>query len=207
MIIISHRGYWKEADEKNTSIAFHRSFDLGFGTETDVRDVCGRLVIAHDCPTGDEMDLEDLLMIMDGRNLPLAINIKADGLATRIKDLLNKYQHTNYFCFDMSIPDMVVQLREGLCVYTGQSDILPCPALLDDAEGVWLDSFHSHWWTPELVDELLDRKHVCIVSSDLHKREVDAQWNAIKHITHLHSERLMLCTDHPEEARKYFYEN
>lgn len=35
MIILSHRGYWKETHEKNLPIAFERSFSLGFGTETD----------------------------------------------------------------------------------------------------------------------------------------------------------------------------
>ena len=39
MIIISHRGYWKDAAEKNRPVAFARSFDLGYGTETDVREM------------------------------------------------------------------------------------------------------------------------------------------------------------------------
>ena len=50
MKILSHRGYWKTAEEKNTATAMHRSFSLGFGTETDVRDYNGKLVISHDIP-------------------------------------------------------------------------------------------------------------------------------------------------------------
>ncbi len=38
MIILSHRGYWKEVSEKNKPIAFERSFSLGLGTETYIRD-------------------------------------------------------------------------------------------------------------------------------------------------------------------------
>ncbi|HDG1702299.1 TPA: hypothetical protein PFE33_004667, partial [Kluyvera ascorbata] len=34
--------------EKNTQTAFERSFSLGFGTETDIRDFGGELVISHD---------------------------------------------------------------------------------------------------------------------------------------------------------------
>jgi len=41
MLVISHRGYWKELAEKNRPIAFERSFALGFGTETDIRDYKG----------------------------------------------------------------------------------------------------------------------------------------------------------------------
>jgi glycerophosphoryl diester phosphodiesterase len=95
MIILSHRGYWKHPDEKNTRQAFVRSFDMGYGTETDVRDCAGKLVISHDMPRGTEMLFEEVLQIMDGRNLPLAINIKADGLGEAIFALLKEYNHTD----------------------------------------------------------------------------------------------------------------
>ncbi len=55
MQVISHRGYWKSAAEKNTTTAFARSFALGYGTETDVRDLNGELVISHDMPTQPAM--------------------------------------------------------------------------------------------------------------------------------------------------------
>ena len=46
MIILSHRGFWKTKDEKNTITSFKRSFDCGFGTETDLRDHDGEIVIS-----------------------------------------------------------------------------------------------------------------------------------------------------------------
>ena len=61
MRIISHRGYWNTPAEKNTIHAFQRSFALGFGTETDIRDLKGELVISHDMPIGDEIRFEDFL--------------------------------------------------------------------------------------------------------------------------------------------------
>lgn len=205
MIILSHRGYWKEPQEKNTRQAFVRSFALGYGTETDVRDCAGKLVIAHDMPRGDEILFEELLQIMDGRNLPLAINIKADGLGEEIAALLDKYGQTNAFTFDMSIPDMVVQLRLGLPVFTGYSDILPTPVLLEKSQGVWLDCFNSDWYTASLVDELIENgKKVCIVSADLHKRNVSVQWNTLKKCKP-HGDSLMLCTDKPEIATEFFH--
>ena len=73
MQIISHRGYWKNPDERNQHVAFVRSFDSGFGTETDLRDICGKIVVSHDMPTGNEITFEEVLRIMDGRNLPLAL--------------------------------------------------------------------------------------------------------------------------------------
>ena len=141
--IIAHRGYWKSHDEKNKAIAFKRAFDNGFGIETDLRDVKGNIVISHDMPTGNEMTFEDLLIMLDGRNLPLALNIKADGMAGKIKQMLEKYQVDNYFTFDMSTPEMVYQCRLGLKIFTGLSELVPNPIMLDKAEGVWLDSFYS----------------------------------------------------------------
>lgn len=206
MIILSHRGYWKQEKEKNQPIAFERSFALGFGTETDVRDIAGTLVIAHDMPCGDEMLFEELLHIMNYRNLPLAINIKADGLCDSLLALLHRYNHTNYFCFDMSIPDMVVQLRMNARVFTGISDILEKPVLLEQAHGIWLDSFYSDWYDTTLIDELISHgKQVCIVSAELHKRDSKKQWQMIKNSTYCQSSSLLLCTDYPEKAKEYFY--
>lgn len=205
MIILSHRGYWKNLKERNQKVAFERSFDLGFGTETDLRDCGGEIVISHDMPKGEEISLEELLQIMDGRNLPLALNIKADGLADGILELLAKYNHTNYFNFDMSIPDMVVQIKKNAVVFTGLSDILPVPVLLDKATGVWLDSFNSDWYEADTIDSLIQRgKSVCIVSADLHNRNSDLQWEIIKNCKSFSSQNLMICTDYPEQAKEYF---
>lgn len=53
MIVLSHRGYWKNSLEKNKFVAFERSFSMGFGTETDIRDFNGELVISHDIADKD----------------------------------------------------------------------------------------------------------------------------------------------------------
>ena len=206
MIILSHRGYWKLEEERNRAVALQRSFDLGYGTETDIRDIQGKLVISHDMPRGDEITFEEVLQIMDGRNLPLALNIKADGMAEELLRLLKQYNHTNYFTFDMSIPDMVMQLKTELIVFTGLSDILSPAVLLDQAKGIWLDCFNSDWYDSKLVDTYLEMdKSVCIVSADLHKRNIKRQWEIIKQCSHFSSDSLMICTDYPEIAKEFFY--
>ena len=200
MKILAHRGYWKKEDEKNTKAAFERAFDNGFGIETDLRDIKGTIVISHNMPKGDEMTFEELLQLSDGRNLPLALNIKADGQAEEIKRLLNKYNYTNYFTFDMSIPDMVVELETGLKVFTGISDIVPNPIMFEKAKGVWLDSFNSDWFGEKEIKDILNKgKDVCIVSPDLHKREYKKVWERYKS-----KKRIMVCTDYPQEAEEFF---
>ncbi|KMV66806.1 hypothetical protein AI29_16620, partial [bacteria symbiont BFo2 of Frankliniella occidentalis] len=96
---ISHRGYWLNPTEKNSMIAFKRSFSQGYGTETDIRDCCGDLVISHDLPSKEAMRFEDFLelFVRYDHRLPLALNIKSDGLAKYIKEFLKFYKVDNYF--------------------------------------------------------------------------------------------------------------
>ena len=202
LTILAHRGWWLKEDEKNTKTAFIRAFENGFGIETDLRDVCGKIVISHNMPKGDEISFEEVLQILDGRNLPLALNIKADGQADEIKRLLAKYNHTNYFCFDTSIPEMVYQHKVGLKVFTGISDIVPNPIMFQEAEGVWLDCFNSDWFGAEEILAIQKQgKKVCVVSPDLHKREFKQIWVKYKNI-----ENLMVCTDYPQDAKEFFNE-
>ena len=198
--ILAHRGWWLSENEKNTKTAFERAFNSGFGVETDLRDIKGEIVISHNMPQGGEMKFEELLELLDGRDLTLALNIKADGMADEIKRLLDKHKVSNYFTFDMSIPEMVYQHKTGLKVFTGLSDIIPEPIMSDKAAGIWLDSFNSDWFGEQEINNILNqRKKVCIVSPDLHKREYKSVWEKYRNI-----KGIMLCTDYPKEAEVYF---
>lgn len=203
MIVISHRGYWHEAREKNAEVAFHRSFDLGFGTETDVRDRNGTLVISHDMPNGSEMTLAEFLAIVGDRDLPLAMNIKADGLAAPLASAMREAGLTQWFVFDMAVPDMRAYLNAGVSVYTRMSEIERTPAWLEQSAGVWLDGFEGIWYDLQLIETLLNSgKRVCIVSAELHGRDAAAQWEMLRPVAS--HESLMLCTDLPERAKQFF---
>ncbi|MCL6309192.1 phosphodiesterase [Pseudomonas sp. SZ57] len=203
MQIISHRGYWLQKPERNLPEAFHRSFDLGFGTETDVRDVAGQLVISHDMPAGGELTLDGLLDIMAGRNLPLAINVKADGLAQALAETFARYGHTNWFAFDMAVPDMRSYLNANLTTYTRLSDVEPSPAWLEQAAGVWLDGFEGEWFSNQVIGDLLSLgKRICVVSPELHGRGHDALWQQL--LEFRSQDRLTLCTDLPTDAATFF---
>lgn len=207
MIVLSHRGYWHTPAEKNTEAAFRRSFDLGFGTETDVRDSAGRLVISHDMPRGGEMSLAAFLDLLGDRDLPLALNVKADGLADAIRTELAQRRLTKWFLFDMSVPDAVQQLARGNPVYGRLSEYEPAvpDKFIDKIAGVWLDGFESDWWTAGLVEQLsAGGMPVCVVSPELHRRDPAAAWAALKGQAFSNPERVQLCTDRPEEARAWF---
>jgi hypothetical protein len=204
MIIISHRGYWKSAEEKNQPVAFRRSFDLAIGTETDIRDRNGTLVISHDMPNGTEITLEALLDLLGDRDLPLAMNIKADGLARPLQTAMRARGLSAWFTFDMSVPEMIVQLRLGLPVFTRASEFEQPPACYAEAGGVWLDAFQALWYSPKLIEDFLrDGKRVCLVSPELHGRDHTELWTLLKTSRLATAPGLMLCTDLPELAREF----
>jgi hypothetical protein len=206
MNIISHRGYWIDNIEKNTSISFERSFRLGFGTETDIRDYNGNLVISHDIPSGGSISIDDFFNIYNRQsNRILALNIKSDGLQSILKKKIEEHKIQNYFVFDMSIPDSIGYINNGIKVFSRQSEYEKTPVFYDQVEGIWLDSFNEEWYDYYLiVNHLKQGKKVAIVSSELHGRDQIRLWKFIKVNNLDNEEKLILCTDFPELASKYF---
>lgn len=219
MQIISHRGWWKSSDEKNQLIAFQREFqycsDLASksyrgGVETDIRDYNGSLVISHDIATQNSLSLDKFFSLYSDYNIytnsTLALNIKADGLQVELKSILQKYKIDNYFFFDMSVPDALGYIRHGLNVFTRQSEYEPNPSFYQEAKGIWLDEFYTHWINSQIIEEHLNNnKKICIVSPDLHKRDYIKEWQEYKEIeSKFKNANLMLCTDKIEEARRFF---
>lgn len=211
MKIISHRGFWLKPHEKNTECAFRRSFELGLGTETDIRDCMGQLVISHDLPLGKEQGLNNFLLaakdFSDKQDrLTIALNIKSDGMAEKISDQLSKFPELDCFVFDMAIPDMRLYIENRVPVFTRMSEVERSPCFLDQAMGVWLDAFEVEWYGNEIIENLINiGKRVCIVSSELHGRSPDNLWRNIResHFT----DQVILCTDNPRAAIKYFQED
>jgi hypothetical protein len=211
MLFLSHRGYWQTADEKNTEAAFVRSFSSGFGTETDVRDLDGQLVISHDPPRAGALPLRRFfeLYVRHGRDLPLALNVKSDGIEALLADELGRHGITNHFVFDMSVPDTLRYLRRGIPFFTRQSEHEPTPALYQAAAGVWMDGFTGDWIAAaDLARHLAAGKRICLVSPELHGRDPVHFWQSLG--TWLATGalgpeadvRLMLCTDQPQRARQ-----
>jgi glycerophosphoryl diester phosphodiesterase len=208
MIILSHRGFWDDKIAKNSIESFERSFKVGFGIETDFRDCEGNLVISHDPPLKNSLYANKLfsLLAQTNKDLPLAINIKADGIQNLIKSALDEYDIHNYFLFDMSVPDAITSIKAGLKIFTRQSEIETSPYLYDQAKGIWIDAFYDDLWiTPSLIEQHLDAgKQVCLVSPELHGRPHHAFWERLARLSICTRSTLMLCTDYPDKAHSYF---
>ena len=207
--ILAHRGLWYESVEKNSFDAFKKALDAGFGIETDFRDFSGTIVVSHDPPTGDDLTAEaffELYSVSSSRGR-LALNIKADGLQHALVDSLARSEVPikNCFAFDMAVPDALGYISRDFPTYTRLSEYEQEATFLDLAVGVWVDNFTGRFAQVATAERLLSAGHrVCIVSSELHKRDHSALWNEIV-ATGIHrNPNFEICTDFPEAAHQFF---
>lgn len=208
MEFIAHRGYWKSANERNSLVAFERAFSMGFGVETDVRDLDGVAVISHDPPSKGAIPFEEFVALYKkiGSHTCLSLNIKSDGINALIKSDLVRHDVTNYFCFDMSVPDSLRYFSSDLRVYTRRSEY-EAPSELDaKAQGVWLDAFVEPF-VP--VNQILrcqqERNNYCLVSPELHNKPYAEAWDLWRQVIDSDSSIVpAICTDEPEAAARYF---
>ena len=214
MIVLAHRGLWRQKREQNTIASLCAALDQGFGIETDIRDDRGRLVISHDCPSGSEDELDAFLACYregDCRQM-LALNVKSCGLHAKVEGVLKRHgiPRECYFLFDMAPPDALGYLARSMPCYTRQSEMETAPAFPGRAAGVWLDCFDGDW-----IDEAVICAHdqaglrVALVSPELHGRGKEAAWAEWRRVVawfreQRRSDHVMICTDHPAEATVYF---
>jgi hypothetical protein len=207
MDIISHRGFWESSNEKNQIISFERSFSNGFGVETDLRDYMGEIVLSHDIADRNSISFRHFLKLMSkfDLTLPLALNIKSDGLQVKIKKELEYFNVSNYFFFDMSLPDTLSYKKSSLNFYSRQSEYEISPYLYDECNGIWLDSFVEEWYNSNTIqNHLNNNKKIAIVSSELHGRDNSSLWNFLIENKFHKNSNILLCTDFPGIAKSFF---
>lgn len=208
MRYLCHRGYWNEVIGQNSLASFVAAFERGMGVETDVRDLDGDLVISHDPPRKGAIRFDELLETWS--SFPnagvMALNIKADGLAKPLREKLSKIDPEKFFFFDMSLPDTLHYIREGLPIFARHSEYERDIAFLRDARGVWMDCFQSNALiSPSELGRIAQLgKQVAIVSPELHKRAHESYWNELKASELWSSDHVLLCTDFPDQATKVF---
>ena len=208
--IIAHRGMWeKNTDNQNSEDSFSKALKNNFGIETDVRDYRGELVISHDIATEKSMKFSDFIRIYKkfSPERPIAVNIKSDGLQDLLANFLHKEMITNYFVFDMSIPDSLVYIKKSISTFLRISEYENYNALCQSVDGIWLDSFNSDWFNEKDISDILNRgKKICIISPEVHKRDHINVWKLLKESNFHNNDQVYICTDLPLEVEDYFDE-
>lgn len=208
--IYAHRGLWKNTEDQNSLDSLLSAINSGFSVETDVRDLNGDLVVSHDPPGKNYILLRELLTELMFLKLDstLAINIKSDGLQKQIMDLTSKFSLSscNFFVFDASVPELFKYQQAKIPIYTRISDLELSPLFIENASGIWLDSFYGGINQIDMVKDLIDVHgiSVCLVSPELHKRSHKPIWDRIKELNIYSNKLFQICTDFPLEAREFF---
>lgn len=200
--ILCHRGIWSHHEEKNTKDALLGALELGFGIETDIRDHLGEVVISHDPVSyGNHPKLDDLQLWNSKINVPVALNVKSDGLH---RILSAQSFPENVFFFDMSVPEKIQFQRAGFPVASRASEYESLEP--SGSTALWLDSFHSDWFLEEgiwsSVLELASVRPVIIVSPELHSRPPEGVWRKFREGSTANN-LLSICTDRPFEIENY----
>lgn len=205
--IIAHRGFWNETHEKNTVESFRLALVHGFGIETDIRDFNGQLVISHDVPSASCITFKEFMSVV--REYPfqtLSLNIKSDGLQQLAKQDIDNY--SEYFFFDMAVPDALGFMKNDLIFYTRYSDIESQPCLIAEAAGIWLDNFSSNTLDIDALECFLGMdKKVVLVSPELHGYEYIQYWNQLQKYLKSNPKKVRyigICTDEPLKAKEFF---
>lgn len=200
--IYAHRGVWTTPDQQNSPESILKASQLGFGVETDFRAKNGNLAISHDPIIGSEAyDFNRF----EFSNLPIALNIKEDGLTQQYSNFLKRNPNEDSFIFDGSIPEMLKMRNAGLPHALRLSEYekeLPW-----ETKFIWVDAFYEDWWiNSELMENLLGKQIPIFVSPELHGRDREASWSYFRKLMHSNQGNFGVCTDFPIELKEYFDE-
>ncbi len=193
--IYAHRGLWHDKEEANSVLAIDCARTKGFGVETDVRWGNSGLIISHDPETtAKESDFKQSLF----GSIPVAINIKTDGLQPYLKEFIIENGNNGTFVFDGSIPEMVkyrsFEIPHALRLSEYEKDLPWNP------DFIWVDGFEVDWWIRDRqILQHLEDTPVVFVSPELHGREHRTAWEWLLGLKKSGTDNLYVCTDFPEE--------
>lgn len=211
---LAHRGlHCSKKHLENSLSALIDSIKFGYGIETDLRDYLGEIYISHDPILEPQLTLREFLEVVSAViNSPttIAFNIKSDGLAPKINDLMkNELNHSmhNIFYFDASVPDSISYINLKMKTYNRLSEHEPFPSFDQISAGSWIDSFDGSYDQIGAARKVINSQKPCvIVSPELHGRDYLPFWQTIrldaKNLTM--SKLFYLCTDFPDEAYEFF---
>lgn len=178
---------------------------IEYGVEVDIRSSNGQLITHHD-PFANGENFEE--WIKHYRHGTLILNVKEEGLETRLIELMKQYGLTDYFFLDQSFPFLIKwsMLGERRCaVRISEFESIETALMLaGKIDWVWVDCF-THFPLSEN-----DAKHLqdvgfklCLVSPELHGRTPEI---AITELAKLLAERQIkadaICTKKPEFWKK-----
>ena len=143
------------------------------GIELDIRAFNNELILHHDPFVKGEL-FEDLLKTYQHKFIIL--NTKCEGMEETILALLNKYQITDYFFLDLSLPFLVKFANKGVKkIAVRFSEFEPIEfalAFAGKVNWVWVDCFTHLPLDQHSYQALKKHFKICLVSPELQGYDV-----------------------------------
>ncbi len=173
MIIVRHR--------RNTAEEL-RATPPEFGIELDLRSQGDRLIVHHD-PFANGEDFESWLQHY--RHRLLILNVKEEGLETRLIALMREHGIDDWFFLDQSFPFLIRSARAGesRCAVrvSEYESIDTAMSLAGQVRWVWVDCFTRFPLDGEQARRLQDAGFkLCLVSPELQGRDAATEIPALR---------------------------
>lgn len=145
-----------------------QSVPKDMGIELDIRYHNQDLILHHD-PFKNGEKFEELLKVY--QHQLIILNTKSEGMEEAILTLLKKYNVTNYFFLDLSLPFLVRYANQGVkqiaVRYSEFEPIEFCMAFAGKVDWVWVDCFTHLPLDSETYNQLKKHFKICLVSPEL----------------------------------------
>lgn len=150
------------------------------GMEFDVRDSDGLVLVTHD-PFTKAIDLESFVIrIPKIKEFFYIVNIKSEGIEEKVREILDKYEMSNFVFLDSSFPTIARMSKEGekrFAIRASEYEsIQTAVEMSGKVQWVWIDCFKSIEHIPMQV--MIAKGcgyNVCLVSPELHKHSNDVE--------------------------------
>jgi hypothetical protein len=144
-----------------------------YGVELDLRDYGKRIILQHD-PFKDGDDFE--VFLKSYNHGTIILNIKSEGIETRVLKLLRKYNIKKYFFLDSSFPminSLSLNGEKNIALRFSEFEGLDTIfSMSKKVHWLWVDCFSKLPITKELYKLLKKKKFkICLVSPELQKQE------------------------------------
>lgn len=197
--IYAHRGLSSDSLLENSRDSIVAAKNLCFGAEVDLRMRNQGIYLSHEQDlASDKATLEEISELL----MPLALNIKEDGLLPFVKTSFNFQENMNSFVFDGSIPQMLFarknSIPHALRISEYENELPWQP------DYVWIDCFDGDWYIESKnIYKIVEEHKVVFVSPELHGRDYSKAWSFIHNISVKSDSWIGICTDYPVEFQEF----
>lgn len=152
-----------------------KNISSDLGVEVDIRSWGNQLILQHEpFVIGDDFSV----WLKEYKHRLLVLNIKEEGIESRVKDMVESQGILNYFFLDLSFPFLIKMVNSGekrvALRFSEFESIQTVLALKGKADWVWVDSFSRIPLTEDNFKLLKKDFKIVLASPELHNGNLES---------------------------------